>query len=567
MSKLMVKVGDEWVAMEGLKGDTGPLPADESIPDTALVTDGAKTNTAYLMRNRLTKDAEGELISVEDSYAVPPVSFGVDGKSTQVVTTGKNWFDRDNAPNGYYDGSTGAFVASGIIKWASIPVEEGDVIYWANMTNNYPSGWSNGEFVQLAPSRPSSPITVPAGVDEVRVYATKSTVNSIVTKNNSDLTPEPYTGGKPSPSPEYPQEITSTNEVTLVTTNKNLASPTETAVTRVSNGVTFEWDGEKLNASGTLTKDNADSASIAITNAPVMFAGNTYRFSLQGTFDAGGSGTTFYFHTSKRGETSTTLRYIFGSANQRSWKYTPAEDMVLRSIVLRIGKSGSTVNISARIQLELGSTATDYEPYSGATVQLLPEGTSLRSLPSGVKDELHLTYLRPSDRPGWAWYAGKLTKKVEELDLGTLTWRVATQTDGYVRAVSFVSKIPYTWFSKTAYMCSAYETASARGSAALLDVNTICTYATSHAIFVKDARWTSETTAEQVKEDLTGVMFYYAPSTPTIIQLDPIELPAMQSGTTNLWSDPSTNLSVTYERDRNIVITNLKAAVADLATS
>ena len=59
----------------------------------------------------------------------------------------------------------------------------------------------------------------------------------------------------------------------------------------------------------------------------------------------------------------------------------------------------------------------------------------------------------------------------------------------------------------------------------------------------------------------------YPLATPITETLDPIELPIMPSRTINVWSDPATNLKMTYIQDTNLVIENLEATVADMATS
>lgn len=551
MSKLMVKVDDIWVPMEGLKGDTGPLPADETIPDTALVTDGAKTNTAYLMRNRLTKDAEGTLISVEDAYAVPPVSLSADGVSTQVSTTGKNWFDRDNAPNGYYDGSTGAFGASSITKWASIPVEEGDVIYWADMPNNYPSGWSNGEFVQLTASRPSSPITVPAGVDEVRVYATNSTANSIVTKNNSDLTPEPYTGLKPAPSPDYPQEITGVDELAVTFAGKNLFDIAK--VIRTSENVTVE--GTTITTVGTsrdiFTGKVGASAAVSDLSTVMYLPAGTYTVScgkIAGSFVSlklvADDGTVSNLISASRGSTTWVGTFTLNTATH---------------ITIR-----ATNQVVTNLQIETGPTATTYQPYSGVTAALDLSEEPLRSLPDGTKDELHLTYIRPSTRPGWAYYKGEKVKRVGYVDMGTLGWMFAYKGQNYEKFWVKVDDMARPSGYDIRIISENYRGFNNGNTYVLMPDYSIAMRSDTGYMSVKDPRFE---TAADFKVAVSGVMAYYPLATPETLDLGIFELPAMQSGTTNLWSDPSTNLSVTYERDRNIVITNLKAAVADLTTS
>ena len=79
----------------------------------------------------------------------------------------------------------------------------------------------------------------------------------------------------------------------------------------------------------------------------------------------------------------------------------------------------SVVTEVSNCALVVGTDA-EYIP-SAATIVVLP--ITLRSLPDGTKDELHLSYLRPSTREGWAWYSRELVKRVGKLVVdGSETW-------------------------------------------------------------------------------------------------------------------------------------------------
>jgi hypothetical protein len=165
-------------------------------------------------------------------------------------------------------------------------------------------------------------------------------------------------------------------------------------------------------------------------------------------------------------------------------------------------------NVDAKlknIQFEYGSTATAYEPYAGTAVPLqLPQ--PMRSLPDGTKDTLALTYLRPSTREGWAWYAGEVTRETGQ------TTQAAT--DGITGTVG---------------------------------VDVLST--------------TGEIT--------DGPTVVYKLPTPTTETLGPIELPVLPAPNLTIWAtaDATPPLQVTYERDVSIAIAALEAAIADIATS
>ena len=567
MSKLMVKDGDIWVPMEGLKGNTGPIPADESVPDTALVTDGAKTNTAYLMHNRLTKDAEGELISVEDAYAVPPLSLGADGVSTQVTTTGKNLFDASSAnTGGYFDTSTGEYITHSSSKWVSIPLTgNASICRVKGLPNGRTTWWNDGVFIGGSGAGSGNPIDIPEGCDELRSSWFGALSNPIITIDQPIDPYEPYTGGKPAPSPEYPQEIESIDLLESTIAGKNLALFNDSVETKNANGLTFTKNRQNLKVSGSTTKWNIDSMSMTYVSKPFLKAGNKYILSLQGAY-SGVVNSTFYFRTRNLGETNTTLHYP--SAKNQQCAFTPTKDCIITSFVLRIGTTDGDVNVDVYPQLELGSAATEYEPYSGATALLDLSEEPLRSLPDGTKDELHLTYIRPSTRDGWAYYRGEKVKRVATRNCsGNENWKI-------YRNYAFYAAMPSARVMKTGkkeVLCNAYK------SDASTSLGSASTSATSpNTIFgrngEKDAIIKTIVAYNTVNDFKTAlaenpITIQYPLATPETIDLGIFELPTMQSGTTHLWSDPSTNLSVTYERDRNIVITHLKAAVADLATS
>lgn len=591
MSKLMVKVDDIWVPMEGLKGDTGPLPADESIPDTALVTDGAKTNTAYLMGNRLTKDAEGELISVEDAYAVPPMSFSVDGVSTQVMTTGKNLCPHKRSQWGsirFSSVGSGTVVTSGGVThyYIAVPLEEGQSVTWHRNS----LAQSPGFFRYCSDYPPVIGSTLSGGITLTNhtVYTmtnddgTKPCVILCATSNgmpsDADLEKmqaqleygasftsyEPYSGGAASPRPDWPQEIVSVDDPKLTFVGKNLLNLNSTPASSSSRGIDFSWNELYFKATGTLTQNNADSLAMYLSEPTLLKSGITYVFSFDGTMTGVGANI-FYFHTMRPGTTIDSLRYVFGGRDVVKWTYKPTEDMLLTSISFRIGTSYSNVNINGRWQLELGSSASEYKPYSGDIAQL--QDVILRSLPDGTKDELYLTYIRPSTREGWAWYEPTLTQRVRVMTLdGSETWgkdrfgfyhrmdELATADGDYSKSLLCNCLMPYSLYTLLSGKSgiSGYRKIATSGFNWLyVNVEGINTIANLRP-------WLAEH---------TPTVLYQTFEPPTTETLNPIELPIMQAGTTNIWTDPSTNLSVTYERDRNIVITNLKAAVADLATS
>lgn len=145
---------------------------------------------------------------------------------------------------------------------------------------------------------------------------------------------EPYVGGTASPNPDYPQDIqVVTGEQTVEITGKNLYSDT--------------WENGGISAS---TGANNSDANIRTVNYVPVLASTTYTASCDT-----GTRIALRFYNSAgtflgAGATS--------SANTNTFT-TPADTARVRFVV--INASGTTPNF----QLELGSTATTYEPYQG----------------------------------------------------------------------------------------------------------------------------------------------------------------------------------------------------------
>ena len=66
-----------------------------------------------------------------------------------------------------------------------------------------------------------------------------------------------------------------------------------------------------------------------------------------------------------------------------------------------------------------------------------------------------------------------------------------------------------------------------------------------------------------------NVTVLYTIATPVTTQLDPIELPTLPAPTATVWCDGGSaqpTMQMTYEEDVNMVIGELRAIIADVAT-
>lgn len=170
----------------------------------------------------------------------------------------------------------------------------------------------------------------------------------------ADETYEPYTGGIPSPSPDYPQEIKSVVNPTMKVCGKNL------------------WDNFKTLSLGNVEQKNgtyiatADTMQVDITSSSIgarpllLKANNAYTFSLKTTVSI--SSPKFVCLRYTNGERN---NIIF--TNKNFVNFVPERDVEKIGFILYESIAGDK---AYDVQLEMGSEATSYEPYTEQSVQL-----------------------------------------------------------------------------------------------------------------------------------------------------------------------------------------------------
>lgn len=165
---------------------------------------------------------------------------------------------------------------------------------------------------------------------------------------------EPYVGGQQSPSPDYPQEIKRVVNPTMKVCGKNL------------------WDNFKTLSLGNVEQKNgtyiatADTMQVDITSSSIgarpllLKANNAYTFSLKTTVSI--SSPKFVRLRYTNGESN---NIIF--TNKNFVNFVPERDVEKIGFILYESVAGDK---AYDVQLEMGSEATSYEPYTEQSVQL-----------------------------------------------------------------------------------------------------------------------------------------------------------------------------------------------------
>lgn len=160
------------------------------------------------------------------------------GGTEQLTTTGKNIFDESKAVTGRINPDNGELLPE-ISYISSDYIEVQDETYFQSGSGDgyYRAFYDMNKKFTSIPTKGVFKITVPVGSKFLRISGRKERFGDwMIEKGDKATDYEPYSGGKPSPSPEYPQEIKSAgkwnkekqkHEIDVKVTGKNLFNLTD----------------------------------------------------------------------------------------------------------------------------------------------------------------------------------------------------------------------------------------------------------------------------------------------------------------------------------------------------
>lgn len=334
--------------------------------------------------------AEGETPTL-DNTANATMSIDLKGNTSQETTTGKNlnaypYVDTTKTTNGitWTDNGDGTLTVNG--------TNSGTATAYFNMTNDntnpitlpagtYTASLGSASNVRATIARYDNMTTViatiPVNTSGKTFTLTEETQLTFILAIDKELSVsnvlikpmietgstatdyEKYTGGVASPNPDYPQDVhvvTGDNEINVV--GKNILE--NTFQSQTANGITFTRnENGSLSFSGTATQ--AHSITGRFTKNLVLRAGTTYILSL-GNKQAG-----YGVYLQKEG--STNVWYLGVGATNSNLTITPTEDTTIIQVAIHF-PNGNTVNGTIYPMLEVGSSATTYEPYQSQSYSI-----------------------------------------------------------------------------------------------------------------------------------------------------------------------------------------------------
>ena len=316
---------------------------------------------------------------------------------------------------------------------------------------------------------------------------------------NIEIKPKQASG---TPTPSNPLPISGTDTVIITQTGKNLFDKSDY---QIVNGYI---DTSSFNIGNTKAKTVYIPIKGGLTYTISKI--QTARFSIATSQYIPSSGEIFSSRVSNNTATNLTITSAIDDSYLWIWLYLEDTDTV------------SFQSVIDSLQMEVGSTATTYEPYTATTKTV--------SLPQTVYGgEIDVTN-------------GKLKDKSSSLvDLSSLSWQKTTVGghDCFYAALSGAPKISSYFGLCTTYGISADTTMSAD--------NTIKFYGSDSYNFarclIRDDSLGS-LTAEQFKSSVTGSIVYEL-VTPLEYDLTPEDLTA-KAGVNNVFGDTDGNTSVQY---------------------
>lgn len=217
--------------------------------------------------------------------------------------------------------------------------------------------------------------------------------------------------------------------------------------------------------------------------------------------------------------------WLGGQRDTKPFVISKHNEAYFANVQIRIVTNANDINgITLYPQIELGQTATAYEPYNGTSFTIDLNGTRY----GGTIDVL----------------AGEMTVDREIVDLGSLTWNYNTSWNG-AGAFYLPTAIPVKLdhlASETVKgsICSMYPQVSRN---ALYNGTTLTAYCipTDGKVSIRDTRYSDATVFQSA---MNGIKLVYPLAQPVTVQLTPAMLNTL-FGTNNTWSDTG-DTSVDY---------------------
>lgn len=363
----------------------------ESQKETFVGYNKRETDLKYA--NALIGSASGTTqVTVDDAWEGPIPGLEIAGKSEQFSTTGAQLLDLsavsksaggaviNTADGGYQISGTGtlteAFSASYQLDYLKNHLKPGNLILKSELTmpKLYIRIWDGSTVLAEMQGNSTKQITQEMINNEnmrVECFLYGSAGSTItpgtyhpMLYQDGDGTWEPYTEGRPSPSPEYPQEIVSTDVTAVTVTGANLFDTSALANYNISS--TVSSDKRQITVTGNKTSSFCDHI------IPVqLIAGKTVTIS--GSISNGNQDVPVAIQIRTMQPDNKIL--YFNLVSSGSKKASIPEDIVEARIRVFANNSSTMLDTPntvtySDVMFNIGDTALPWEPYQSKTASI-----------------------------------------------------------------------------------------------------------------------------------------------------------------------------------------------------
>lgn len=358
--------------------DTALAAAQSALTAANTASIAAQANT-----NAVVEAVSGDIITVSDSSNLALVGLKLYGKTTQVTTEGYQLFDASKLDTKTAGGCTvtnngdgslaisGSGTLTGTFALSCDYTHEESVALLKEGTLHLAVGATNPQVMAylvrnsgttaLDNQNTTAEITQETLTDtsfflRLSVYGASGSAIKIGTVKpmlyqDGDGTYEPFTGGKPSPSPDYPQELVSVGDfgsVCATVCGKNLFD-----INKITHGFISNGD-------------------LAIGGAVAEFYRTNFKEDTQYTISG------YIKNDARLGDVVLTFMYTDGiisavrlKNNTTEYLYKTATSQAgktVRYIRTTFNTGGALYIKNSELQIEEGTTATEYEPYKAKSL-------------------------------------------------------------------------------------------------------------------------------------------------------------------------------------------------------
>lgn len=523
--------------------DAANTAANQAVSDARDAIAEVKATEAKLYpaaENILVGSETGAVAHVDDAFAGASLrKITVEGAVKQDRTTGKNLVDAYNEEN-----ESGYLTVDGALKADSsyvyrvsdyVPIEP-NTTYFVTMSRTTNTSapavceYDSGKAFVTGHNRllKGAAFTTASNAAFVRVSCKTNEPDVIQLEKGSTQTAyEPYSGGKPSPSPEWPQQITVVENPIVKVASRNL------------------WP-----FASSYTSIEGHQNEFVKEGTPFALLPGAYTFSAVGSLGNTDAPLFGYTATGKRFQF---FRILKNTVNPK-YSFTVTEPIT--SIYFVSNAADSNTGTISNIQLERDSVATDYKPYTSAslTFALPAEHPYLAKLPDGTADEIVV------DEEGNVELVARVSKETIVASKIVDTWGKGYAIYSWPKDGRYS---PNASSDGTAVICDKLkaETGSNIYRGLGIGISVGSTIANNKSCVTTIALGDGADLSS-----IDGASFYYPLMTETRYPLGKIEMPKAQDSIINVWTDAEVtpNTGIRYVRDVNIVVANLESAIASI---